>query len=78
MGDIKAMLAALTVGERRVAELIGRHGADVFATAQVATVDYAREKGRCGAAPDSGRRYVFWDYMDDDYVTAFRSGFAVR
>ena len=69
MGDIKAMLAALTVGERRVADLIGRHGADVFATAQVETVNYAREK-----ALEVQRRipdgvYLFWDYMDDDYAT---------
>ena len=69
MGDIKAMLAALTVGERRVAELIERHGEDVFATAQVATVDYAREKALAVQRRIPDGTYVFWDYMDDDYVT---------
>lgn len=69
MGDIKAMLAALTVGERRVADLIERHGADVFATAQVATVDYAREKALAVQRRIPDGVYVFWDYMDDDYAT---------
>jgi N-methylhydantoinase B len=69
MGDVKAMLAALTVGERRVAELIERHGEDVFATAQVATVDYAREKALAVQRLIPDGTYVFWDYMDDDYVT---------
>lgn len=69
MGDIKAMLAALTVGERRVAELIERHGADTFMAAQVATVDYAREKAREVQRRIPDGVYVFWDYMDDDYAT---------
>lgn len=69
MGDIKAMLAALTVGERRVAELIARYGPGVFGAAQVATVDYARQKARAVQRRIPDGRYEFWDYMDDDYAT---------
>jgi N-methylhydantoinase B len=69
MGDIKAMLAALTVGERRVAELIARHGLDTFQDAQVATVHYARDKARAVQRRIPDGSYSFWDYMDDDYAT---------
>ncbi|MEL6207210.1 MAG: hydantoinase B/oxoprolinase family protein [Pseudomonadota bacterium] len=70
MGDIKAMLAALTVGERRVADLIARHGPDVFERAQAATVAYAREKARAVQRRIPDGTYTFWDYMDDDYATS--------
>ena len=46
LGDIKAMLAALSVGERRVADLIYRHGAETFLHAQSDLVEYGREKVR--------------------------------
>ncbi|MEM9475244.1 MAG: hydantoinase B/oxoprolinase family protein [Pseudomonadota bacterium] len=69
LGDIKAMLAALTVGERRVADLIDRHGVEVFEAAQVATVDYARQKALEVQRRIPDGTYVFWDYMDDDYAT---------
>lgn len=69
MGDIKAMLAALTVGERRVADLIARHGIETFETAQEATVAYAREKALAVQRRIPDGTYVFWDYMDDDYAT---------
>ncbi len=70
MGDIKAMLAALTVGERRVADLIARHGAEVFTEAQAATVTYASEKARAVQRRIPDGKYAFWDYMDDDYATS--------
>ncbi|MEM9903273.1 MAG: hydantoinase B/oxoprolinase family protein [Pseudomonadota bacterium] len=69
MGDIKAMLAALTVGERRVADLIARHGEAVFKAAQSATVAYAAEKARAVQRRLPDGSYTFWDYMDDDYAT---------
>ncbi|MEM8550947.1 MAG: hydantoinase B/oxoprolinase family protein [Pseudomonadota bacterium] len=69
LGDIKAMLAALTVGERRVAELIARHGAEAFRALQPALVDYAKEKSRAVQRKIPDGTTVFWDYMDDDYLT---------
>ncbi|MEM1268115.1 MAG: hydantoinase B/oxoprolinase family protein, partial [Pseudomonadota bacterium] len=69
MGDIKAMLAALTVGERRVAELIARHGVETFRAAQAETVAYAKAKARAVQRRIPDGTYEFWDYMDDDYAT---------
>ncbi|XWN28908.1 MAG: hydantoinase B/oxoprolinase family protein [Devosia sp.] len=70
LGDIKAMIAALGVGERRVAELIERHGLDVFLAAQSDLVAYARTKARAVQRRIPDGTYTFWDYMDDDYVSA--------
>lgn len=69
LGDINAMLAALTVGERRVAELIDRHGAQTFLQAQTDLVAYAKEKAREVQRKIPDGTYVFADYMDDDYLT---------
>lgn len=69
LGDLKAQLAALAVGERRVAELIEAHGIDKFKAAQRDLLRYGKAR-----ALDVQRRipdgtWVFWDYMDDDFVT---------
>ncbi|MEM0906930.1 MAG: hydantoinase B/oxoprolinase family protein [Pseudomonadota bacterium] len=69
LGDIKAMLAALTVGERRVAELIERHGAETYSIAQDDLAAYAKAKARDVQRKIPDGRYEFWDYMDDDYAT---------
>lgn len=69
LGDIKAMIAALTVGERRVADLIARHGADVFREAQGALVAYAADKALAVQRKIPDGTYHFWDYMDDDYAS---------
>jgi len=69
MGDIQAMLVALDTGARRVADLIERHGVEVFEAAQAALTSYAEAKARdvCRRVPDG--TYVFWDYLDDDFVS---------
>jgi len=69
LGDIKAMLAALSVGERRVAELIERHGLETFLHAQGDLIEYGREKARAVQRRIPDGTYEFWDYMDDDYAT---------
>ncbi|MEM7024538.1 MAG: hydantoinase B/oxoprolinase family protein [Pseudomonadota bacterium] len=69
LGDIKAMLAALTIGERRVAEIIEQHGIDAFRACQTDLVDYARAKALEVQQKIPDGVYTFWDYMDDDFVT---------
>ena len=69
-GDIKAMISALAVGERRVAEIIGQHGADAFRACQSDLADYARDKARAVQRRIPDGTYTFWDYMDDDYVSS--------
>jgi N-methylhydantoinase B len=68
-GDIKSMLAALSVGEKRVAELITRHGVQAFKQCQIDLPDYGKEKARQVLKRIPNGRYTFWDYMDDDYTS---------
>ncbi|MEL7488117.1 MAG: hydantoinase B/oxoprolinase family protein, partial [Pseudomonadota bacterium] len=49
--------------------MIDRHGVEVFEAAQIATVDYARQKALEVQRRIPDGTYVFWDYMDDDYVS---------
>lgn len=69
MGDIKAMLAALNVGERRVREIITQHGRDAFMAAQADLRAYSAAKAREAyrAIPDG--TYAFWDYLDDELTS---------
>ena len=69
LGDIQAMLTALETGARRVADLIARHGIDVFEAGQQALVDYAEAKASVVLRTIPNGTYVFWDYLDDDYVS---------
>ncbi len=69
VGDIKAMVSALTVGERRVADIIDEHGVDTFVAAQSDLVSLAAEKTRNVQRLIPDGTYTFVDYMDDDYVS---------
>jgi N-methylhydantoinase B len=69
LGDIKAMLAALSVGERRVAEIIAQHGIESFRHCQRDLVDYGRDKALQVQRRIPDGSYTFWDYMDDDFAT---------
>ena len=69
IGDIKAMLAALEVGQRRVTEMIDQYGHDCFLTMQSALIDYGRLKAREAFRQIPNGEYDFWDYLDDDSFT---------
>jgi N-methylhydantoinase B len=69
LGDLKAMLAAQAVGERRVAEMIDQYGRDSFLQAQTDIVEYARRKARAVLRTIPDGVHHFWDYMDDDPAT---------
>jgi N-methylhydantoinase B len=66
-GDIKAMLAALLVGERRVLELCATMGADAFVQAQAGLVAYAASKALSVQKTIPDGTHAFWDFLDDDY-----------
>ena len=70
MADLKAMLGALEVGGLRVRDTIDRYGVETFVASQAALKDYAAEKARdvLRLLPDG--TYDFWDYLDDDVVSA--------
>ncbi|WP_127522218.1 hydantoinase B/oxoprolinase family protein [Mesorhizobium sp. Z1-4] len=67
LGDIKAMLAALRVGEKRVLGLIEQRGADTLMHAQQDLVEYAGIKALKVQQTIPDGTYEFWDYLDDDY-----------
>jgi N-methylhydantoinase B len=78
VGDIKAMLAALRLGGKRVAEMIARHGLDAFLQCHDDLKDYAAEKARAVLRRIPDGEYDFWDYMDDDFVTPLPIRLRVR
>ncbi|WP_210485646.1 hydantoinase B/oxoprolinase family protein [Microvirga antarctica] len=67
LGDIKAMLAALAVGERRVQGLIAQHGLDTFLQAQGDLAEYASTKALAVQKLIPDGSYDFWDLLDDDF-----------
>ncbi|MDP6787244.1 MAG: hydantoinase B/oxoprolinase family protein [Rhodospirillales bacterium] len=70
MGDIKAMLGSLETGAQRVADIIERHGVDDFLTGQKDLQDYSADKARDVLRRIPDGTYEFWDFMDDDMVSA--------
>lgn len=69
MGDIRAMLAALSAGRRRLEQTIAQHGAETVAAATTDLVTYAAEKARAVLRRVPEGRYSFSDYLDDDAAT---------
>lgn len=67
LGDIKAMLAALRIADRRVTEIVAQYGVDTFLTAQGALADYAATKALAVQRGVPDGTHAFWDFLDDDY-----------
>ncbi|MDX3927819.1 MAG: hydantoinase B/oxoprolinase family protein [Shinella sp.] len=66
MGDIRAMLAALAAGRRRLEQTIAQHGAETVSAAAKDLVAYAAEKARSVLRRVPSGTYSFSDYLDDD------------
>lgn len=66
MGDIRAMLASLATGRRRLAQMLEQHAAAELAVAQKALMDYAAGKAEAVLRQIPEGRYSFSDYLDDD------------
>jgi N-methylhydantoinase B len=68
-GDLRAMITALKVGERRVKEVIERYGVDHFTNAMNEVLDYSERRARrlIERIPDG--TYRFSDYLDDDVAS---------
>ncbi len=69
VGDLQAMFAAQTVGQRRVGEIIEQHGLDTFLRTQEDLIEYTALKARAVLRQLPDGVYEFWDYLDDDLVT---------
>lgn len=68
-GDIRAMVTALRIGERRVQEAVARSGIEVFKDAMADCLDYAEARVRLAIAAMPDGTYRFSDYLDDDVAT---------
>jgi N-methylhydantoinase B len=69
MGDIRAMLAALTAGRRRLERTIAQHGVESVSSAAADLITYAAEKARTILRQVPDGTYTFSDYLDDDAAT---------
>jgi N-methylhydantoinase B len=65
-GDLNAQLAALKVGEQRLAELARRHGVDLLTAGFAAILDYAERRMRRRLAELPAGTYCGEDFLDDD------------
>ncbi|HEX2151374.1 MAG TPA: hydantoinase B/oxoprolinase family protein, partial [Stellaceae bacterium] len=65
-GDLNAQLAALRVGQQRVAELARRNGADFVTAGFAAILDYAERRMRRRLAEFPPGTYYAEDFLDDD------------
>ncbi len=70
-GDLKAQIAAMNTGERRVHEMIAKFGVETFREGTAALLDYAEQQARAivRALPDG--RFFFADYMDEDVANGY-------
>lgn len=70
-GDLKAQVAAMHTGERKVHDMIKRFGVDTFRDGMEALLDYADQQARrlIRQMPDGD--YFFADYMDEDSVDGY-------
>jgi N-methylhydantoinase B len=67
-GDLKAQVAAMNTGERKVHEMIRRFGVDTFREGIQDLLDYAEEQARRLIQKIPDGEYFFADYMDEDSV----------
>lgn len=67
LGDIKAMQAALLVGEKRIRDIIARHGVETLLDAQADLAEYAAIKALEVQRQIPDGAYEFWDLLDDDF-----------
>ncbi|HTZ37831.1 MAG TPA: hydantoinase B/oxoprolinase family protein [Stellaceae bacterium] len=70
-GDMKALIAALTICERRVGQVVARHGAAVVAEGIRALLDYGEARAREVLARVPDGAYEFADYVEIDYISPY-------
>ncbi len=69
LGDVRAQIAALRTGERRLQELCKRYDADAIVQTMAALLDYTDRMMRRAIAEKPDGRYVGTEWMDDDGYT---------
>jgi N-methylhydantoinase B len=69
LGDLRAQVAAVTVGERRYLELVGRHGAEPLAAIVAACLDNSERLMREDLRAYPNGRYAAEGFMDSDGIS---------
>jgi N-methylhydantoinase B len=77
-GDLKAEIAAMNTGERKVHEMVRRFGVETFCEGMNDLLDYAEQQARklIGKIPEG--EYFFADYIDEDSVNGYPCRIAVN
>ena len=70
-GDLKAQIAAMNTGERRVHEMIAKFGIETFREGTAQLLDYAERQARAIVRDLPDGRYFFADYMDEDVADGY-------
>ncbi len=70
-GDLKAQIAAMNTGERRVHEMIAKFGIETFKAGTAQLLDYAESQARAIVAGLPDGKFFFADYMDEDVVDGY-------
>jgi N-methylhydantoinase B/oxoprolinase/acetone carboxylase alpha subunit len=65
-GDLAAQLAAHTIGQQRLAEIVDRYGLAETQAQAHALIDYAHKMTRAAIGRMPNGRFPFTDYLDDD------------
>ena len=68
LGDFRAQVASLETGERGIAELIARYGADGMKGHFAALLDYGERQTRAAIGKLPAGEYHFTDYLDSDGI----------
>jgi N-methylhydantoinase B len=70
-GDIKALIAALNISERRIGQLVGQYGVDTVARGIRDLMDYGEQRARqiIDEIPDGA--YLFSDYVEADFASPY-------
>jgi N-methylhydantoinase B len=68
LGDLRAQLAALHIGERGLFEIVDRYGVATVRSAWSELLEYSERLARASIAAWPDGRYEFTDYLDDDGI----------
>ena len=77
-GDLKAQIAAMNTGERRVHEMIAKFGVETFKEGTADLLDYAERQARAILRDLPDGEYVFNDYMDEDVAEGYPCRIALK
>jgi N-methylhydantoinase B len=68
-GDLRSQLSACTVAERKLLEIVDKHGINALRRYFSASLDYAERLARAEIAAMPDGTYTFTDYLDDDGIS---------